>query len=75
MKIKTSISISDDVLAAVDRHAESNNRSVFIEYAIREYLRQLEFARINAKDLQIINKRAARLNKEAMDALEFQADT
>jgi len=73
MKIKTSITISDDVLKAVDDLSKpSSNRSEFIESAVRRFIEHLKKERRNAEDLKIINRRAKRLNKEASDVLEFQ---
>jgi metal-responsive CopG/Arc/MetJ family transcriptional regulator len=73
MKIKTSITISEDIMAAVDRQSDQfKNRSDFIEAAIRAYLNQLRHAEQNAKDLDIINRQADRLNAEAADVLAYQ---
>ncbi len=39
MKIKTSITLSEDILQAIDQiFGKSKNRSAFIEYALRDYL-------------------------------------
>lgn len=74
MKLKTSITLSDDVLKAIDEQSgPQGNRSVFIETAVRVYIRQRIRDKQNAKDLEIINRQADRLNKEASDVLTFQA--
>ncbi len=71
MKEKTSITLSRDVLAGVDRLAGSrHSRSAFIERVLRRYLR--ERARAQARDLQRINQAAERLNVEAAEVLEYQ---
>ena len=49
-----------------------SNRSALIERATRAYLARLEKARREAKDAEIINAHAGRLNREAMDVLEYQ---
>lgn len=73
MKIKTSITLSDDVLKAVDKLSKpSSNRSEFIESAVRRFIDHLRRERRNAKDLDIINRKSKRLNKEALEVLEFQ---
>lgn len=73
MKTKTSITISDDVLKAVDSLAGPQvNRSEFIETAIKRFVAHLRREQRNARDLEIINRRAARLNREASDVLEYQ---
>ncbi len=42
MKIKTSVTLSEDVVAAIDAIAgERNNRSEFIETAVRAYIAQV----------------------------------
>mgnify|MGYP000923968744 CR=1 FL=1 len=73
MKVKTSITLSKDVLQAIDEHSGSQkNRSEFIENAVRNYISQLVRQRQNAKDLEIINRQADRLNEEAADVLSYQ---
>ncbi len=73
MKIKTSVTLSDTLIAAIDRHAGKNaNRSEFIETAVRAYIAALVRRQQNRRDLAIINRRAARLNREANDVLDYQ---
>jgi metal-responsive CopG/Arc/MetJ family transcriptional regulator len=73
MKRKTSITLSEDILEAIDkRSGDSKNRSDFIETAIRSYITKLIQDEQNAKDLAIINRNADRLNVEAADVLAFQ---
>ena len=75
MKVKTSITLSEDLLKAIDEYAgEYNNRSEFIEEAVRVFITRLIRRQQDAKDLEIINHRADRLNQEAMDVLTFQVD-
>jgi metal-responsive CopG/Arc/MetJ family transcriptional regulator len=75
MKVKTSITLSEDVVAAVDQLAgESANRSEFIETALRSYIAQKRRDEQNYRDLEIINRRHARLNREAEDVLAFQGE-
>jgi metal-responsive CopG/Arc/MetJ family transcriptional regulator len=74
MKEKTSITLSKDVLAGVDRLAGSNqSRSAFIERVLRGYLRAREKAASHAQDLDRINRAADRLNSEAAEVLSYQA--
>ena len=49
-----------------------SNRSAFFERASRAYLARLEKAKRDARDVEIINANADRLNAEAMDVLEYQ---
>jgi len=76
MKIKTSITLSEDLLQAIDEYAReyNNNRSEFIERAVRVFIRQLIRRQQDDRDLEIINHRADYLNQEAMDVLTYQVD-
>jgi metal-responsive CopG/Arc/MetJ family transcriptional regulator len=74
MKEKTSITLSGDVLTAIDRLAGSKqSRSAFIERVLREFLRERARAAVQARDLERINAAAQRLNVEAADVMEYQA--
>ncbi|HKW65077.1 MAG TPA: ribbon-helix-helix protein, CopG family [Candidatus Acidoferrum sp.] len=74
MKEKTSITLSKDLLARVDRLAGSKqSRSAFIERVLRKYFRERRRARIHARDLNLINQAAERLNREADEVLEYQS--
>lgn len=74
MKEKTSITLSPDVLAGLDRLAGGKrSRSALIEGVLRQYLQEHAKARIRARDLELLNQEADRLNAEAIDVLEFQA--
>jgi len=74
MKEKTSITLSTEVLAQVDRLAGSRaSRSALIEQVLRDYLRERGRRRIHARDLERINAAAERLNREAAEVLEYQS--
>jgi metal-responsive CopG/Arc/MetJ family transcriptional regulator len=75
MKIKTSITLSEDLIRVVDKRAKQykKNRSDFIEAAVRSFVQQLIRREQNARDLEIINRKADLLNKEAEDTLAYQA--
>lgn len=75
MKSKTSITLSEDLLTVVDQEAreQKQNRSEFIEEALRAFLAQLAREKKDARDLAILNRRAKALNEEAADVLEYQA--
>jgi metal-responsive CopG/Arc/MetJ family transcriptional regulator len=73
MKVKTSITLSKDVLASVDRLVgPGNSRSAFIERILRKYLRVRTRKVLHARDLARINKSAAKLNAEAFGVLSYQ---
>lgn len=75
MKIKTSITLSEEVLREIDQiSGESRNRSAFIENAIQDYLKK-RAKKISAyRDLEILNRNSKRLNREAEDVLSFQVE-
>lgn len=74
MKEKTSITLSKEVLTGIDRIAGAKqSRSAFIEAVLHQYLRDRARAKRDARDLEIINKNAERLNRDAVDGLEDQA--
>ena len=75
MKIKTSITLSEEVLRAIDQiSGESCNRSAFIELAVKTYLEIIRRSKRDQNDLQIINRLSEKLNREAIDVLHFQAE-
>jgi len=71
MKEKTSVTLSRDVLAGIDRLAGTkHSRSAVIERVLRQYLREQAKA---ARDLALLNDAADRLNMEAAGVLDYQA--
>ncbi len=75
MKMKTSVTLSKDLVTLIDRHAEGeSNRSAFIELAVRTYLQMLMRKKRDQQDLRTINRLSERLNKEAQDVLGYQAE-
>ena len=74
MKVKTSITLSKELLRAIDKHAKQfkKNRSDIIEAAVWAFIGQLIRDEQNARDLEIINRRADFLNQEAVDVLAYQ---
>jgi len=73
MKLKTSITLSEGIMADINKQSSQfKNRSDFIETAVRSYIDQMRRAEQDAKDLAIINRRARRLNQEAVDVLAYQ---
>ena len=74
MKEKTSITLSGEVLAGIDRLAGSkHSRSAFIERVLRRYLWERARTAVQARDLERINAASERLNSEAADVMEYQA--
>lgn len=71
MKVKTSITLSQELLKAIDqRHS---NRSEFIEKGMRAYLRELKRRERDAHDAAIYAKHADELNRQALESLEYSA--
>jgi metal-responsive CopG/Arc/MetJ family transcriptional regulator len=75
MKVKTSITLSEDVLRAIDQMSgESINRSAFIELALKDYLAKKAKKMRDQRDLEILNNSSKRLNSEAEDVLTYQVE-
>jgi metal-responsive CopG/Arc/MetJ family transcriptional regulator len=76
MKVKTSITLSEDLIRSINELiiAQDENRSEFIENIIRLYIEKIKLTKRNLKDLNILNKNADILNKEAEDVLSYQVD-
>jgi metal-responsive CopG/Arc/MetJ family transcriptional regulator len=73
MKVKTSVTLAEDLLKAIDEQSGSHkSRSDFIEKAVRAYISQAIRDRQNARDLDIINRNEEVLNQEANDVLTYQ---
>jgi metal-responsive CopG/Arc/MetJ family transcriptional regulator len=70
VRVKTSITLPKQLLQQIDQ--TDSNRSSFLERAAREYLAQVDKRRRQARDAAILNARAERLNREALDVLEYQ---
>jgi len=75
MRVKTSVTIDERVLRAIDRVATpGRSRSRIMEDAAREYLtRQARVAR-DTRDRELIDQVADALNAEMEDVLSYQAD-
>jgi len=74
MKAKTSLTLSQDLLATLDKMAGPKvSRSSFIEQILRDFVEGRAQARREAREIAAINRHAARLNAEMRDVLSFQA--
>lgn len=74
MKLKTSITLSDDVLAAVDELAgEGGSRSAVIERVLRRYLRRRARAVAYEQELERLSRVAERPHGEPADVTDIQA--
>jgi len=73
MKGKTSVTLSRDVLAGIDRLAGSKySRSAVIDNVLRQYLKDRAKAAIQRRDIELINASLDELNAEAEGVLDYQ---
>jgi metal-responsive CopG/Arc/MetJ family transcriptional regulator len=75
MKVKTSITLSAELIRQIDALASQyGTRSALIEQAVREFLAAQAKRTREAQDLEILNRRAQALNAEAEDVLSYQVE-
>ena len=75
MKSKTSITLSEDLLADVKRAGRrGESRSETIERLLRERLSDEAARKARERDVAQINRHADALNAEAADVLSYQGD-
>ena len=73
MKVKTSITISKEIITSIDSLLGGNgNRSELIEQILQDFLNKMKRTPRQSNDLEILNRNADRLNREAEDFLSFQ---
>lgn len=76
MKSKTSLTLSEDLVATLDKIAGSKiSRSAFIEGILRDFVVRRTQARREAREVADLNRHAATLNVEMSDALSFQVNS
>ena len=75
MKVKTSVAISEEVLAAIDEIAgRPGRRSRVIEEALVEFVERRRREARDARDREIIDRNADELNREVEDVLAYQVE-
>jgi metal-responsive CopG/Arc/MetJ family transcriptional regulator len=75
MKVKTSLTLSEEVLRAVRRASvRGESRSEAIERLVREGLAARARRQTDQRDLALINAHADALNAEAGDVLDYQVE-
>jgi metal-responsive CopG/Arc/MetJ family transcriptional regulator len=72
MKVKTSVSLSVDLIEHLGQIINVRERSDFIETAVWRYLELQKRIERDQRDIEIINQNAERLNREALDVLAYQ---
>lgn len=76
MKVKTSLTLSPDILKAVERSArKGESRSETIERLLREGVAARGRREADDRDLALIAKHVEHLNAEADDVLEYQGES
>jgi metal-responsive CopG/Arc/MetJ family transcriptional regulator len=75
MKRKTSVTLSGEILKAVDRLSKKGeSRSSTIERLLADSLALRERRALDERDRAILDRHAEALNAEAEDVLDYQAD-
>jgi metal-responsive CopG/Arc/MetJ family transcriptional regulator len=75
MKLKTSVTLSEEVVKRLDRvKRRGESRSEAIERLLSESLAAETRRAADLRDLALINSNADALNAEAEDALTYQVD-
>ena len=72
MKVKTSVTLSEELLQAISDEVDRRNRSAFIEEASWCLLRARRRDARDRQELAAIAAHADELNREAHDVLEYQ---
>ncbi len=73
MRVKTSVILPHDLLQTVNSLSKQcQNRSQFVEAALRFFIAQIKREKQQAKDIEIINRCADRINEETYDAMRYQ---
>ena len=75
MKVKTSVTLSEDLLKGVDRACrKGESRSGTIERLVAESLAARRRRAEDARDRAVIDRHVDELNAEANDVLGYQVD-
>ena len=75
MKVKTSVTLSEELIHQIDAlSSQYGTRSALIERAVRDFLSTAAQRQREARDLEILNRRAEALNAEAVDVLSYQVE-
>ena len=76
MKVKTSVTLSEELLNAIDAQAgvEAANRSALIEQVLWDYLSSRRRAVRDKNEMARINAESVELNEEALDTIDYQVE-
>ena len=70
--MKTSLSLSEGLLHAVDVLAGKSSRSAWIERSVRPSVRRALRHQRDENEVRLLNEHADSLNRESADALAYQ---
>jgi metal-responsive CopG/Arc/MetJ family transcriptional regulator len=73
MKVKASVSLSENLIKMIDRLPGDQNRSEVIEEALILYFKNRKAIKRDQDDLEQLNSKSQALNEEADDVLGFQS--
>ena len=73
MKVKTSVTLSRELIEAIDQQANCDSRSDFLERAAWEVIKRIQRQAGDAHDAAIYAKYGDEYNADAEDALEYQS--
>lgn len=71
-KVKTSVSLSEGLLQAVDALAGKASRSAWIERSVRASVQRALRRQRDENEVRLLNEHADSLNRESADALAYQ---
>jgi metal-responsive CopG/Arc/MetJ family transcriptional regulator len=75
VKVKTSVTLSEELIRQIDAlSSQYGTRSALIERAERDFLATEAQRQREARNLEILNRRAEALNAEAADVLSYQIE-
>ena len=73
MKVEAHIKLDKELLDAVDNlSGGENHRSELIEEALHVYVNNITHGDADERDVEIINRHADELSREAFDVLDYQ---
>jgi metal-responsive CopG/Arc/MetJ family transcriptional regulator len=71
-KVKTSVSLSEGLLHAIDVLAGKSSRSAWIERSVRASVQRALRRQRDENEVRLLNEHADSLNRESTDALAYQ---
>ena len=73
MKLKTSITLSEDIVKMVGKAGKKDeSRSEVIERLLRDAFAAQQRSEADSRDLELLNRYADELNRQAEDVLDYQ---